>query len=509
MATNGILVTRNRPLNGQPIIADAAWRVEATVFRSVLAACVLIGAAAVVHYWRAGLVLSHYDARAHLTVARRVFDSLTPGWRQLGGVWLPLPHVIDLPLVASTWAYRTGIPAVAASVLALSVGLAALARWIVRETGSVVAALAAPALILGNPNVLYLQSTPMTEPLLLGLSCVALLAVDEWIRFPASRRAAWAGPALGALLLVRYEGWFVGAALGAVAVVARRRDGLAAVMRLLGWPVVAVLAFLSLSWASTGHFLVTSGFYVADNPARHQPLAALSDMARVTTALTGPVVVACALAGAAICLMRARRLSTALLPLSLAAAGCLPLGAFDAGHPMRVRYMVPLVAAAGVLTAIAVASVAGSRGRLRALVATVVVLVTFAMRPPFDARAPVVVEAQRDVPLQLARQPVTAYLARAYDGTPILASMEALGHYMQEMSAIGLPLRVFLHEGNGDLWLDALSGPRRHVGWILIESRTDGRDGLADQVARDPAFLDGFEQVAAGGDVVLYKRMQR
>jgi hypothetical protein len=167
---------------------------------------------------------------------------------------------------------------------------------------------------------------------------------------------------------------------------------------------------------------------------------------------------------------------------------------------------VPLVAAAGALAAVAVAAAAGSRGRLRAFSAVVVVLGTFVMRPPFDAGAPVVVEAQRDVPLQLARQPVTAYLAHAYDGTPILASMDALGHYMQEMSVIGLPLRVFLHEGNGDLWLDALSSPRRHVGWILIESRTDGRDALADRVNRSPEFLDGFEEVAAGGDVVLYKR---
>jgi hypothetical protein len=493
-------------LDGQPIIADAAWRIEPTVFRTVLAAGIVIGTAAAVYYSRAGLRLSHYDARAHLVVARRVFDSLTPGWRQLGGVWLPLPHVIDLPLVATSWGYRTGIPAVAASVLALAVGLAALARWMVRETGSVAAALVAPALILGNPNVLYLQSTPMTEPLLLGLSCVALLAVDEWIRSPDSRRAVWAGPALSALLLVRYEGWFVGAALGAVAAVARHRDGPAVVIRLARWPVAAVVGFLALSWASTGRLLVTSGFYVADNPARHLPLVALADMARVTTEMTGPLVVAGALAGAAICLLRARRSPTALLPLCLVAAGCLPLGAFDAGHPLRVRYMVPLVAAAGTLVAVAVASVVGSHGRLRALAAAAVVLVTFLMRPPFDAGAPMVVEAQREVPLQLARRPVTEYLARAYDGTPILASMDSLGHYMQELATIGLPLRDFLHEGNGDLWMDALSSPRRHVGWILIESRTDGRDALSDLVDRRPAFLDSFEEVASGGDVVLYKR---
>lgn len=494
-------------MNSQRIIADGARPVEARLFRGVLAAGVAIGVAAVVHYSRAGLLLSHYDARAHLTVARRVFDSLTPGWRQLGGVWLPLPHLIDLPLVASNWGYRTGLPAVAASVLALALGLAALAQWIVRETGSVAAALAAPALILGNPNVLYLQSTPMTEPLLLGLSCVALLAVDGWIRWPASRRAAWAGPAIAALLLVRYEGWFVGAALGAVAVAARRRDGPAVVIKLARWPAAAIVSFLGLSWASTGRLLVTSGFFVPDNPARHHPLAALADVLRVTTEMSGPVVIACALAGAAVCLVRARSSWTALLPLCLVAAGCLPVGAFDAGHPLRVRYMVPLSAAAGTLAAMAVASVSGSRGRIRALAAATVVLVTLVMRPPLDSAAPMVVEAQRDVPLQHARQPVTAFLARAYDGTPILASMDALGHYMQETSAIGLPLQAYVHEGNGDLWLDALSSPRRHVGWILIESRSDGRDALADRADRTPGFLDGFAEVAEGGDLVLYEKI--
>ena len=47
-------------------------------------------------YWQQGLTLSHYDAKGHLVVARRVIDSLTPGWLQIGAVWLPLPHVLNL-----------------------------------------------------------------------------------------------------------------------------------------------------------------------------------------------------------------------------------------------------------------------------------------------------------------------------------------------------------------------------------------------------------------------------
>jgi hypothetical protein len=50
------------------------------------------GVVAAAHYHRLGLTLAHYDARAHLVVARRVFDSLTPGWQQVGAIWLPAPR---------------------------------------------------------------------------------------------------------------------------------------------------------------------------------------------------------------------------------------------------------------------------------------------------------------------------------------------------------------------------------------------------------------------------------
>ena len=62
--------------------------------RLLAAVALLAGLAAWIVYLNDGLVLAHYDAKAHLVVARRVIDSLTPGWRQIGAVWLPLPHLI-------------------------------------------------------------------------------------------------------------------------------------------------------------------------------------------------------------------------------------------------------------------------------------------------------------------------------------------------------------------------------------------------------------------------------
>jgi hypothetical protein len=53
------------------------------------------GALVALHYAHLGLTLSHYDARGHLVVSRRIFDSITPGWQQIGAVWLPLPHLLN------------------------------------------------------------------------------------------------------------------------------------------------------------------------------------------------------------------------------------------------------------------------------------------------------------------------------------------------------------------------------------------------------------------------------
>ena len=59
-------------------------------------------------YFSRGEILLYGDAVAHLNISRRIFDSLTPGFRQLGTVWLPLPHALTAPFVVNDWMWRTG-----------------------------------------------------------------------------------------------------------------------------------------------------------------------------------------------------------------------------------------------------------------------------------------------------------------------------------------------------------------------------------------------------------------
>src|SRR5687768_8533370 len=182
----------------------------------------ILGTITAVVYWRADLSLSHYDAKAHLVVARRIFDSLTPSWEQIGAVWLPLPHVLNALPMQIDWMYRTGAFAIAISVASFAITVACIAAIVRKISGSRTGAILAATLFALNPNVLYLQSTPMTEPLLFALSALVLLHLTEWsmssTSYADSDKSVRVRPAacwtIVAACLTRYEAWpIVGAAI--------------------------------------------------------------------------------------------------------------------------------------------------------------------------------------------------------------------------------------------------------------------------------------------------------
>jgi hypothetical protein len=310
------------------------------------------------------------------------------------------------------------------------------------------------------------------------------------------------GAILAALMLTRYEGWPIAGALATCAVMARGRQA---------WPFLAyvgatALGFFVLGWATTGNWFMTSGFFIPENPSRYRLLAVLTEIEESTRELGGNPLVWGAVVGTLFCLAGARRSITNLLPLCLVAAVALPAFAFFEGHPHRVRYMVPLVAACGVLAAVALARLPP---RVRPWVAVLVFGFSVSSRVPLDPRAAMVTEAQWETPFRQGREAVSRYLDRAYDGTPILASMGSLAHYMQEASWHGLDIAEFLHEGNGKLWVHAVESPRHHVRWVLVEERAEGGDVLARRRHDDPSFLTAFDRVVDGGGLVLYKRIER
>jgi len=477
------------------------------------------GSIAALHYHRVGLTLSHYDSRGHLVVARRIVDSLTPGWQQIGAVWLPLPHLLNALPVQIDMFYRTGASAVALSIAAFAVATGAIAWIVLQQTQSSAGALVGATVFALNPNVLYLQATPMTEPLLLALTTLSVACLLEWI--DGDRRSAALGTVTGwafaLACMTRYEAWPVTACAMAGAGWAhwRRGDSLTSALRrvmpIALYPAIAVMAFAIFSRVVIGEWFA-SGFFVPENTALGHPLLAAAEIWWGTHQLSGYLIVGIAAAGlGALCvkgLMSTRGRADAIVVLSLAATAAVPWLAFVDGHPFRIRYMVPLIAIEAIGAGVAVGFVNFFRGG-RLVAALLAALVVGVELHPLDASAPMVVEAQWDRPNVPARAHVTDCLRTHYDGDTIMASMGSLGHYMQEASRNGFDIRNFLHEGNGDIWLAALNGPRPYAGWVLIEEKAEGGDMLAAIAREHPHFLDGYSRVCEGAGLALYRRQNR
>jgi hypothetical protein len=472
---------------------------------------VVWGTAAAAFYWHLGLTLSHYDAKGHLVVARRILDGLTPGWTQIGAVWLPLPHLLNMLPVQVDAFYRTGASGVAISILSFGLLVYAAARFVLALDGSRIAAAMAAILIASNPNLLYLQSTPMTEPLLLGLLALGVTLTCEALAASDSRRLAWGSFVLALACLTRYEAWpITAAAIACAFLLTLRADGnlraaTATAARVAVFPVVGILWFFVHSKATVGAWFVTDGFYVADPMYKSRPIDSLGAVWWGTRRLGSEALAWAALASTlALGVLWWRRLvpNAAIVALAWLAAAALPFYAFYEGHPLRIRYMVPSVTAAAIFCGLALARLP-RRWQLPA--AAMLVAGVLVQARPFDPSAAMVLEAQWDRPRMFARREVTRCLPPASHGDVIMASMGSLAHYMQELSSVGYSIRDFLHEGNGDLWAGALNGPRRYVRYILIEEVAEGGDMLAERARSDPRFLDGFTRTCSGGGVALYE----
>ncbi len=230
----------------------------------VLLGLAALSAAALHWFLRQGFLLYYGDAQAHVNIARRIIDSRTTGYEQIGTVWLPLPHLLMLPFVRNDEWWRNGlaggIPSAICFVLAgLFLFLSARRLW-----QSSAAAVAATALFALNPNLLYLQSAPMTEAAMFAALAALLYFTVAFGDKPSWLKAAGAGIATLAATLTRYEGWFLipFVALYFLIAAKKRRLGIAILYGVLA--SLGPLYWLAHNWVGYGNPLeFYNGLYSA------------------------------------------------------------------------------------------------------------------------------------------------------------------------------------------------------------------------------------------------------
>lgn len=169
--------------------------------RTVAAVTALASLTSVLFFYYRGELLQFGDAEAHLNIARRILDSPDPGINQIGTVWLPLPHLLMLPFAAVTRWWQLGFAGSIASPFCF-IAAAVLFFRSLRLLFGPVAAAAGTAVLVLNPNGLYLQAIPMTEPVFLAALCGLLYCT-------LTARPVAAGLCAVAAVWTRYDGWFL------------------------------------------------------------------------------------------------------------------------------------------------------------------------------------------------------------------------------------------------------------------------------------------------------------
>lgn len=157
-----------------------------------------------------GLTMSYNDAMSHLNIARLVIDNQEPGLAQIGSVWLPLNHILPLLFIWNDFAWRTGLAGSIFSMASYVISALAIYQTILLLTKKRGASIVGALAFATNFNILYLQTTPLTEPLYVALFTLSVLFFALWLIKKDNTKYLLILGVIGFFqVIARYDGWFV------------------------------------------------------------------------------------------------------------------------------------------------------------------------------------------------------------------------------------------------------------------------------------------------------------
>lgn len=513
------------------------------ILAGITLAAVLTSLAGYVYYSRRGVVLAYPDAVSHLLIARRVVASPTSGVAQLGGVWLPLPHLLALPLIDVSSLYQSGL---AGSVVSM-VSYVLTARYLYQIATSMASSRLAGAVAAGlfafNLNALYLQSTAMTELLLLACIAAAIHHMQRWCRDGGWGQLAAASIATLLATLTRYEGWVLCAGLSAVVLdTALRRwraysraeshfifFGTVAFSGIAGWLLWNAIIFGNPLYWQSGAFAKPSLWVSAGEKAIGHPLVALRTYFIAMTDDIGLATLLLGLAGLVWYLARTRLRPQSTAPYVLLLfmpfyvyalySGQRPLHVPQiSGNLYNVRfglimllgtavfagYLVDLASVLIGVVAPAIGSRSGDRSRpalvVRGLAAAGVVASVLALGGAATLREGVAFRASAT---ERANVAAANWLRGHYDGGLVL--MESFGN---ESVTFGsrIPTGEIIYEGSFRLWQPALRNPAGHrVRWVYLRRTAGNPDDTWRALHDSPQLTDNYALVYADRDRQIYR----
>lgn len=161
------------------------------------------------NYYTSGTSLAYNDARSHLDIGRRVVEGLKPGLAQLGSVWLPLPHLLMVPTIWSNFMWHSGLSGAIQSMGSYMFVSIVIFLFLRQLKVDIVPSIIGVLVFATNPNILYLQSTAMTELLLVMTMTVGVYEMMLWYKNEELLSLMKASFWIMLSTLIRYDGWFL------------------------------------------------------------------------------------------------------------------------------------------------------------------------------------------------------------------------------------------------------------------------------------------------------------
>ena len=481
----------------------------------VALAAALVSLTAFFYFYLCGEILLYGDAVAHINIARRVFDSATPGPLQLGTVWLPLPHILMIPFVVNDWMWRTGVGGSIPSMIAYVLGVVGMFRMVALAAGKRPAILAAAIYGL-NPNLLYMQSTAMTESIFLATMIWAVYYLKLFVaatqgehgaqQYPPERSVQKCALCLAAAILTRYDGWILAGVCGLIVYREWRRSGVVNLRayRRLTRPVVgffASCAVVPMLWLAHNYAITANPLDFIDGPYSAKAIEARSTQPggpphpgtgdlltsvifftkaaklNVSSGRLELIFFLLACSGALYAIWHWQKYAVLLLlwlPLPFYAYS-VAYGSVPIFMPVwwphsyyNVRYGLELLPAFAVFTALVLAAVERfvERWAWRVIVAAAVIAIVaasyvlIAMQTPICLREAQVNSRSR---IELEKKLSTILSSLPANSTILMQT----GEFVGALQDAGIPLSRIVWEGDHPAWDSAMAAPAEYADYVV------------------------------------------
>jgi len=483
------------------------------------------------------VILAFGDAEAHLNIAKRVVSGLTPGIAQLGGVWLPLPHLLMAPFTISNFLWRSGLAGSIVSVAAFA-WLCIMAYLLAYElTSKFIASYIAPLALILNPNLLYLASTPMTETLLLSMVTSTVYYFVKWMK-SNDIRYFMAMSLFGlAATLSRYDGWpvvclellFIGIIVFSRSKSWRKTEGMlltfgyigfAGIIGWLLWNKIIFgtfmyfansvygskeqqLFFLHKGYLPTDHHLWLSIYYFADD------IRLIVGLPLLLIACFGFLLFIYD------CLRKRRYAWMAVAFLTLSAipfyVGSLYTGQASLLLPdlakagaqytiSNVRYGVQILLA----VALFLSYLASRRRILVPILIVAIALQAYVLVATNNVIT--YIDATKGLSSQAVSKGPYTPAAEAYMRTHYNGGLVLMDDYRNPIGLVesGVPMNDFIGSGNKPYWQDSLDNPAKYDSWVVLQKATT--DAVWTGIKNKQILTDHFSVVFQSGDIYIYHK---